>query len=164
MQTSSNFTPDRWGIIKNWLEDNQADIVLVVGIILIALISFGLGRLSAPQNNKEPVIIESQETGNLELGTGAIINNLEQGSGDSQKAIDSSNLGNNSSVQAATGSKGLFVASKNGTKYHWPWCSFAKKIKPENQVWFQSEAEAKKAGYSACGCIAKSPPAGYGGQ
>ena len=167
MQTSSNFTSDRWGIIKNWLEDNQADIILVIGIILIALIGFGLGRLSALPSDKEPVIIESQETGNLESGTGAIINNLEQGSGDGQNnpstpaATDSLRSGSNIGVEAAAGAKGVFVASKNGTKYHWPWCSYAKNIKPENQVWFKTETEAQKAGYAACGCIAKSPPAGY---
>jgi len=159
MQTSSNFTSDRWGIIKNWLEDNQADIILVIGIILIALIGFGLGRLSVLSSDKESVIIESQETGNLELGAGAIINNLEQGSGDGQNnpstpaATDSLRSGNNG-VQAAVGVKGIFVASKNGTKYHWPWCSYAKNIKPENLVCFKSEEDAKSRGYAGDkGCI-----------
>ena len=167
MRSSSDFTPDRWGIIKNWFEDNQADIVLVVGVILIALISFGLGRLSAPQNNKEPIVIEQNQESGIKNNDASILNNLEQGSGDGQNnpstsaAADSLRSGNNVGVEAAVGAKGIFVASKNGAKYHWPWCSFAKKIKPENQVWFKSETEAQKAGYSACGCIAKSPPAGY---
>ena len=167
MQSSSNFTPDRWGIIKNWLEDNQADIVLVIGVILIAFISFGLGRLSAPQNKKEPVTIEQNQESKIN-NNATILDNLEQGSGDGQNTINSTDMnnpstssGNNNSVQAVAGAKGVFVASKNGTKYHWPWCSYAKNIKPENQVWFKSEAEAQKAGYAACGCIAKSPPAGY---
>lgn len=167
MQSSSIVERDKWGIFKNWLEDNQADIVLVIGVILIALISFGLGRLSAPKGNKEPVIIEQ----NQELGTknndASILNNLEQGSDNAQNNPSTSAATgdlrpwNSDSAETAVSAKGIFVVSKNGTKYHWPWCSFAKKIKPENQVWFQTEVEAQKAGYSACGCIAKSPPAGY---
>ncbi len=40
----------------------------------------------------------------------------------------------------------LFVASKNGTKYYYPWCSGVSRIKEENKVWFSSSDEAKKAG------------------
>jgi len=42
----------------------------------------------------------------------------------------------------------LFVASKNGTKYHYPWCSGAQSIKEENKVWFATKEEAEKAGYA----------------
>lgn len=50
--------------------------------------------------------------------------------------------------------EGQFVGSKNSTKYHLPSCRFAKKIKPENQVWFSSEEEATSKGYKPCGtCI-----------
>lgn len=41
-----------------------------------------------------------------------------------------------------------YVGSKNGTKYHLPWCAGAKQIKEENKVWFSSKTEAEKAGYS----------------
>ena len=41
----------------------------------------------------------------------------------------------------------LFVASKNGTKYYYPWCSGVSRIKEENKVWFSSSDEAKKAGF-----------------
>ena len=40
-----------------------------------------------------------------------------------------------------------YVASRNGTKYHLPWCSGAARILPENQVWFSTEEEAAAAGY-----------------
>lgn len=43
---------------------------------------------------------------------------------------------------------GLVVASKTGSVYHYPWCSGASKIKPENQLWFTTEDAAKAAGYS----------------
>jgi len=40
-----------------------------------------------------------------------------------------------------------FVASKNGTKYHYPWCPGAQSIKEENKIWFSTKEEAEKAGY-----------------
>ncbi len=42
---------------------------------------------------------------------------------------------------------GLVVASKNGTVYHYPWCSGAEQISEANRVWFPSEEGAEKAGY-----------------
>lgn len=43
-----------------------------------------------------------------------------------------------------------FVGSINSDKYHYPSCEWAKKIKPENQIWFSSPEEAKEAGYKPC--------------
>lgn len=48
---------------------------------------------------------------------------------------------------------GKYVASKKGGRYHIPKCDWAKRIKRSNQVWFNSEAEAKKKGYKADSCI-----------
>ncbi|MBI4836998.1 MAG: hypothetical protein HY813_01165 [Candidatus Portnoybacteria bacterium] len=145
MLQSSENDIDRWRIIKNWFYDNQADIVLVLGVILVALIGFGLGRLTTNQTIKEPVVIESQ-------GANAL-NNIKQ------------TVNQDSAKQNINGEenkpKGIIVASKNGKKYHWPWCSWAKKIKPENQVWFKSELEAKTAGYEPCATFYTQAPAGY---
>jgi methylphosphotriester-DNA--protein-cysteine methyltransferase len=65
-------------------------------------------------------------------------------------------------VQTQQGSeKGLIVASKNSKIYHWPWCAPAKKIKPENEVWFVSEAEARASGRTRCADFEELAPAGY---
>jgi len=129
-----------------WTKKNQADMALVVGFVLVALVSFGIGYLSAPGIQKSPLKIE-----NMQSGIGETLINVS--AGDSAKAaLDQA---------AGQSQKGIIVASKYGTKYHWPWCSFAKNIKPENQVWFKSEAEAQAAGYTACGCIKSKAPAGY---
>lgn len=40
--------------------------------------------------------------------------------------------------------EGDYVASKTGKTYHVPSCDWAKKIKDENKVWFNSEDEASK--------------------
>ncbi|QSH39615.1 hypothetical protein JXR01_01205 [Candidatus Kaiserbacteria bacterium] len=46
---------------------------------------------------------------------------------------------------------GLFVASKNGSKYHFPWCSSARTMNEANKIWFASIEEARSAGYSPAG-------------
>lgn len=42
---------------------------------------------------------------------------------------------------------GMYVASRSGSTYNYPWCAGAAKIAPQNQVWFDSVEAAKKAGY-----------------
>lgn len=41
-----------------------------------------------------------------------------------------------------------YVASKNSTKYHLPWCSGARRISEENKVWFATKEDAAAAGYT----------------
>jgi hypothetical protein len=52
-------------------------------------------------------------------------------------------------VGAATSQDGRYVASKNGSAYHLPWCSGAARIKEENKIWFATKEEAEAAGYRA---------------
>lgn len=128
------------------IRQNQADIAIVLGFILVALISFGAGYLVSPGGEKSPVVIEeSNNLINAEI--------VSQPSGGS--AGESAVLG-----QTLNSTKGVFVASRGGTKYHWPWCSWGQRIKDENKIWFNSEAEAQQAGYSPCACIQNKAPAG----
>jgi len=48
-------------------------------------------------------------------------------------------------------SAGVYVGSIKSDKYHYPSCTYARKILAENQIWFASEAEALAAGYAPCG-------------
>lgn len=48
-------------------------------------------------------------------------------------------------------SSGKFVASKDSDKFHWPDCKWVKRILAENEIWFDSAADAIAAGYGACG-------------
>lgn len=43
---------------------------------------------------------------------------------------------------------GLYVGSKNGTKYYRTNCSAVKRIKPENYLWFKNAEEAELQGYT----------------
>ena len=136
--------------IGDWLKRNQADIAIVLGFVLVALIAFGAGRLSAPEIVRNPIIIDESGAANIFCAVSQAINN---GAGDTVGAP---------TVLTGQGlTEGLFLASKGGTKYHWPWCSYAKNIKETNQKWFNSESEAQAAGYSPCACITSKAPAGY---
>jgi hypothetical protein len=102
------------------------DIVLVLTIALLGIVSFGLGRLSAETNTeKVPVTL-------------------------CESIIQPETQQNEASAATSLTSPGAtmqYVASKNGTVYHLPWCSGAKRISKENMVWFSTKTEAEKAGY-----------------
>lgn len=42
---------------------------------------------------------------------------------------------------------GQVVASRKGSAYHYPWCSGASSIAPQNKMWFASPEVAQSAGY-----------------
>lgn len=44
-----------------------------------------------------------------------------------------------------------YVGSIKSDKYHYPTCTYAKRILEENQIWFESIEEAEAAGYKPCG-------------
>ena len=43
---------------------------------------------------------------------------------------------------------GEVVASRRGTKYHYPWCSGATSMSETNKIWFKTIEDARKAGYT----------------
>lgn len=57
---------------------------------------------------------------------------------------------------ASAQSKGKYVGSIKSDKYHSPSCTHAKKILPENEIWFADVKAAKDAGYVPCG-VCKPP-------
>lgn len=101
----------------------RKDVFLSLVIILVAFLSFGLGRLSKIEEAKIPVRIIGTET-----------------------PIPAAK--NDASAVSAIPAGGNYVASKNGSKYFLPWCSGASQIKEENKIWFSSVEEAKATGYT----------------
>lgn len=120
---------------KKFVNQNRSDILLTVFIALIALISFGIGRLTAPSSDNKPIIIEQPTA-----------------------SINQSFLWNNQLLGNETAVQKKFIGSVNSNKYHWPDCPWAKKIAKQNQIWFSSEAEAQAAGYTRCGNFEKYIP------
>ena len=132
--------------LKEKIKENSKDIGIVSIFLLVSLLSFGLGRLSAIYDLKTPLKIEG---GNPDLTQNETGNTLM---GVTSNYADLGASGANSKTASPSGSAGegekLFVASKSGTKYYYPWCLGVSRIKEENKVWFATADEAKKAGYS----------------
>ncbi|MEK7129262.1 MAG: hypothetical protein AAB858_02835, partial [Patescibacteria group bacterium] len=103
-------------------------------IILVALASFGLGRLSLLEERRTPVTINNVAPEE----TSPIIQEKE-------------NIVTTQPEPQATD----IVASKNGTKYYFPWCGGLSRISEQNKVTFSSTKEAEVAGYTiAANCTA----------
>ncbi len=110
------------------------DIFVILLIILVALASFGLGRLSVLDNKKTPIRIESGgQMGSLLDGSNAV----------SQNTIQAETKG-----VPSVGASGTYVGSKTGKRYYFPWCATANRIAEENKVWFATKQEAEANGYT----------------
>jgi hypothetical protein len=134
-----------------WLKHEQK-IVLTIGIILIAAVSFEAGFLHGQKNKQEPVVVN--KVANIEAAPSneCIV----------PTATETKNSSANTATNASTESiavtdnqKCAFVASKNSNKYHLPTCQFAQKIKPENKICFSSKEEAESRGFQGAKCCIK---------
>lgn len=97
------------------------DLFLGLIIILVAFGSFGLGRLSKIEGSKTPVRFE----------------NIPEATAEKVRPFSGADVTNTQ-----------LVASKNGTKYYYSWCSGVGKISPSNLVHFASKEEAEARGYT----------------
>jgi len=119
--------------IKSKFDIDKITIMYLFIIVGVGISSFGLGKLSVVSNsNKDDnSLIAKRED--------SIVNNN----------ID---IGSTPATTKSTDKK-MYVASKNGKMYYTVGCSGVKRIKLENQVWFNSKIDAEKSGYtlsSAC--------------
>ncbi|MBI2674565.1 MAG: hypothetical protein HYX22_02410 [Candidatus Yanofskybacteria bacterium] len=120
------------GLVKKF----QYHIFLAVCMVLIAVISYNLGQINSLK--KTPITV--REGGEWKVGGGNqkaeifnAVDNIPRSTLNPQK-LDT-----------------RVVASKNSDKYHYSWCSGGKRIKPENQIWFNSAQEAESRGYVLAG-------------
>lgn len=111
---------------KNFI--NNPDIFIILVIILVALIAFGIGRLTTP--TKEPVLIKNLEKASVEDLSGEQSSPVE--ATEDKRGVDY---------------EGKVLGSVNSDKYHLPDCPGAKQIKEKNIIWFDSIQDAEKAGY-----------------
>ncbi len=124
--------------IKLFIEsDKGKDIMIVIIVILVGLSSFFLGRLS---NQTSTNGVKIEYTGQEASALGSI---------ESLKANTSQiSLNPSISEKKSNNGQGSYFASKKGKKYYSIGCSAGKTIKQENRIYFQSSAEAEKAGYT----------------
>jgi len=109
-----------------------ADAVLVIAVILLGLLSFGLGRLSVESGSSRGVAFCD------ELPPSTVSAAILNASPDT--TLDNAGI-------VTPSQEASFVGSKNGSVYHFPWCSGAQRIKEENKIWFSSKEDAERAGY-----------------
>ena len=123
-------------------------------IILIAIIAFSLGRISGLQENREPVRVLNTSSASLnnplnspyvkgETEGTPSVSNIQQGA-----AVGASDVINGQAQPSQNAVAGAVVASKNGTKYHYPWCAGAKQIAEKNLITFSSIEAARASGYT----------------
>jgi len=116
-------------MLANFKKIINPDNFIILVIILVALIAFGIGRLSAPKG--EPIQIM-----NLDRASVEDITPLEKGIGNETYQGDY---------------EGRVLGSKNSDKYHKFDCPGAKQISEKNIVWFDSIQAAEQAGYKPAG-------------
>lgn len=97
-------------------------------VVLVAIISFGLGRWSGLETVNKNIEIEFPKGQEASAYLGVYATTTPKA--------------------AAFKTSGTYVASKNGTKYYLPSCSSSKRISEKNRIWFDTRAEAENAGYS----------------
>lgn len=125
-------------ILQNVLAKIKAvsrdDWMVVLIIVLVAILSFGLGRLSVSYGEgKLEIVYPSQE------GASAVTSLKGK-----EQSVQKSSL----EAQPLLSGEGQYVASKNGSKYHFPWCPGARSIKEENKIYFSTKEEAEARGYA----------------
>jgi len=111
---------------------DRKDIITALIIIFVAFSSFGLGRLSKIEENKEDINI-IYPPNYKQMLTANVSQSLNIGVEEGSKTV--SDEGNQT-----------ILASKNGTKYYFTWCSGVSRIKEENKIWFANEQEAQMRG------------------
>lgn len=122
-----------------WLKYEQK-IMLTLGLILVAVISFQFGALKGQKWQKAALIIEKP----------AQCENTPVVTQDTQKTQNLTPEAPSNTIKEDSTKNPkdcVFVGSKNSDKYYPPSCSFAKRLKPENVVCFKDEQEAESKGY-----------------
>ena len=138
--------------LKGFISENEAKIALVVGFILVCAISFEIGVLQGQKWQQKPLVIEKQVSAFLEgeaASGGAPVRPEKVPISQNNATLTEAET----SKTAPTNSKNCaFVGSKNSTKFYAPNCSWAKSIKPENLVCFQTAQEALDQGRTESKC------------
>lgn len=121
--------PNMVNKIKSKIDVDKTTILFLLIIIGVGISSFALGRFSILNNVRaENIVANSQVQNRLEIG-------------------DNYNSNLTGQAQSIKIGEKRYVASKNGKMYYSLGCSGAKRIKPENEVWFNSQIDAEKSGY-----------------
>jgi hypothetical protein len=118
---------------KLLLADDAVMFALV--LVLVAVCSFGFGRLSVTDNR-----FSTNQLG-PQVGLVSVANPPSIVASSSTTATTTPSL-------SVAGPDSPYVGSKSGTKYHLITCPGAKQIKAENKIFFATVRDAAAAGYT----------------
>jgi len=115
--------------ILNKVKTNGSEIVLGIAVVLITVISFNLGKISAISGQKAQIKITGGENAKQAGGTAS-----------------------DTALKTALKDQTV-VTSKNskGKLYHFTWCPGASQIAEKNKITFANETAAIAAGYTLAG-------------
>lgn len=133
--------------LLNLIKTHQYHLFLTICIGLISFISFNLGKI----NSNEKSFLKITEDANIyKAATSKEISN-------DPSPISPSTISGPSTKLTPKPLDLRVVVSKasDSKKYHYSFCNSWKKIKVENQLWFNSAEEAEKAGYTLAGNCSK---------
>lgn len=130
--------PNLFNKIKREFNIDKVTILYLCIIIGVGICCFCLGRMSISSINGTHNNFTKNATDDNSLLSEE--NNLNI-SNNSETILDNTKEGSNSQEKK-------YVASKNGKMFYSVGCSGAKRIKPENQVWFASALDAEKSGFA----------------
>lgn len=137
---------------KHWLKYERI-VVLILGFVLVAAISFEFGLLEGQKWDNPPLVIEkmAQNSQNTEnVGSGGSNSPVTLKNSPEAKIEPSGAVSR--AVAPAITAKCAFVGSKNSKKFYRPNCPWAKQIKPENVVCFATAEEALGQGRTETKC------------
>ena len=140
--------------IRDFWEKHEFKVILAVGFVLIAGISFEVGLVQGKKGDSSPLVIEkvaqAQDLGveGCSLPTPEAQNLTPEAKNTTIGVVDQKAASTTPSTASCA-----YVGSKNSNKFYPPNCSYAKRIKPENIVCFASAEEAIAQGRTAStGC------------
>lgn len=120
-----------------WIQKHQNKILPAIAVIIAFGAGFQIGKVTSPYYTAHPIVFS--ENAQVSPPIPAL------------EALVAPSVTPTATVAAAK-TEGKFVGSVNSDLYHDPSCPSASRIKPANQVWFESREEAEKAGYSPSVC------------
>lgn len=130
----------------------------IVTALIVFLAGWQTGRVMSPYYAAHPIVF-TESTGNQtdSGGTAQDLIALQSPSATTAPAV--AGVSASSEPQPTTANQpktsGQYVASKNSDLYHHLDCPSWQRIKPENQVWFDSPEQAEAAGFKPSQCTAE---------
>lgn len=141
-----------------FMQKNKGWLAPAVLVLLAFIAGWHTGRAMSPYYGTNPIVFEDRECSDCSSSGGSaeeLVELREAGEADKKSVASKSTPKPAVAAAQAEASKkesGKFVGSVNSDLYHHPSCSHAQRIKESNQVWFESQEEAEKAGYSPSKC------------